>query len=64
MCQMPDAMLSPDNLCSWGYFNRRMWVRRQLKLDERLEQADVLPDPHQPMVEETSYGVLLNLCVW
>lgn len=41
---------------SWGYFNRRMWVRRQLKLDECLEQADVLPDPHQPMVEDTSYG--------
>lgn len=42
--------------CSWGYFNRRMWLRRQLGLDERLEQADVLPDPQRPMVEETSYG--------
>jgi hypothetical protein len=41
---------------SWGYFNRRMWVRRQLKLDDALEQADVLPDPQQPMVEDTSYG--------
>ena len=41
---------------SWGYFNRRMWVRRQLKLDDALEQADVLPDPQQPMVRDTSYG--------
>ncbi len=33
-----------------------MWLRRQLGLDERLEQADVLPDPQRPMVEDTSYG--------
>lgn len=31
-------------------------MRRQLKLDDALEQADVLPDPQQPMVEDTSYG--------
>ncbi len=48
--------IDPQLWCSWGYFNRRMWVRRQLKLDDALEQADVLPDPQQPMVEDTSYG--------
>ena len=54
--QLPKASSSPSLNGSWGYFNRRMWVRRQLKLDDALEQADVLPDPQQPMVEDTSYG--------
>ncbi len=43
---------------NWGYFSRRMWLRRQLKLDEQFGGGveDVLPDPQRPVTSATAYG--------